>query len=244
MTDKDEPFVDEHLRRAGARWRASLPDPMTVDAATFAGVIRRERARWRGSALAGALGVAAVIVVAVAAIGVAGGPGPSRGGVGGPGSTGVATPLPTASAAVAGTSGPCRMTLPVPAFVPPQPYPPVPPPVYTSGWYGDTHLWTMLDVKGETWASLPSSEAGFGQKTFWWSTDWDSRIDFQPAITVTGRQLDGDGRFSTDGRGTNASFDLGTAMLVGVDVPTLGCWELTARYRDASLTIVVEAVAG
>ena len=88
------------------------------------------------------------------------------------------------------------------------------------------------------------SEAGFGQKTFWWSTEWDSSVDFQPAITVTGRQLDGDGRFSTDGRGTNASFDLGTAMLVGVDIPALGCWELTARYRDATLTITVEVVAG
>ena len=75
--------------------------------------------------------------------------------------------------------------------------------------------------------------------SFWWSTAWDPRRELQPAITVSGRRLDGDGTFTTGGRGTNASFDLGTSMLVGVDVPALGCWELTA-----SLTIVVEVVAG
>ena len=39
--------------------------------------------------------------------------------------------------------------------------------------------------------------------------------------------------------GTNASADFGTAMLVGVTLPSPGCWRLTATYLDASLSIVV-----
>jgi len=61
---------------------------------------------------------------------------------------------------------------------------------------------------------------------------------FEPTIIVTGRRLDGPGAF-TFGPGTNASADFGTAMLVGIDIPSYGCWELTARYRLATLSYVV-----
>ena len=31
----------------------------------------------------------------------------------------------------------------------------------------------------------------------------------------------------------------GEAMLVGIEFPTAGCWQLTAEYRDAVLSYVV-----
>jgi len=57
-------------------------------------------------------------------------------------------------------------------------------------------------------------------------------------MTVEGTRLDGDGTFRF-GPGTNASADFGTAMLVGIEVPTAGCWRLTATYRDRYLSYVV-----
>lgn len=60
----------------------------------------------------------------------------------------------------------------------------------------------------------------------------------EPAITVVGTRLDGPGTF-TAGPGTNASADFGEAMLVGVEIPTAGCWQITASYRDAVLSYVV-----
>jgi len=51
-------------------------------------------------------------------------------------------------------------------------------------------------------------------------------------------RIEGDGTFRVDD-GTNASADFGTAMLVGVTLPSPGCWRLTATYLDASLSIVV-----
>ncbi len=52
-----------------------------------------------------------------------------------------------------------------------------------------------------------------------------------------GTRLDGPGAFEVSG-GTNASA-VGTAMLVGVVFPTSGCWQVTGRYRDATLSYVV-----
>lgn len=58
--------------------------------------------------------------------------------------------------------------------------------------------------------------------------------------SVTGRRLDEPGSFEAGGPGTNGfRKDIGSFMLVGVGIPTAGCWELTARYRDAELTYVV-----
>ena len=53
-----------------------------------------------------------------------------------------------------------------------------------------------------------------------------------------GRQLDGPGRFTSPAHGTNAGADFGSAMLMGIDVPTAGCWQITATYRKASLSYV------
>ena len=35
------------------------------------------------------------------------------------------------------------------------------------------------------------------------------------------------------------AYNFGPAMLVGVDFPTTGCWEITGRYADAELSFVV-----
>jgi hypothetical protein len=136
------------------------------------------------------------------------------------------------------TSVACDSTRPDPVFRAPRPAPAEPPAYYHASWYGSAHLWTMLDTDGRSWRGLPQSAAGLTQKTFWWSADWAPGDEPEPAITVTGRRLDGHGSFSF-GPGTNASADFGTAMLVGVDVPTTGCWEITGRYRTSTLSFIV-----
>jgi hypothetical protein len=143
-----------------------------------------------------------------------------------------AAPTPSPSAAAT-----CAVTRPRPVFKAPKPFPVRPPAYYQSDWYGSSDLWTMLDHQGEVWQHLPTSPSGLTQKTFWWSQDWVAADEPEPAITVTGRRLDGPGTFSF-GPGTNATADFGTAMLVGIDIPTPGCWEITASYRTATLSFV------
>jgi len=135
----------------------------------------------------------------------------------------------------------CHLTKPTHPFVPPAAYPAPaqPPDYYDSAWYGNARLWTMLRHGGEVWTSLPLGADGFGQKTFWWSADFDVHKEQQPAITITGKQLDGAGLLAAPGPGTNAQADFGSAMLQGIEIPTSGCWRITATYRGASLSYIV-----
>jgi hypothetical protein len=97
----------------------------------------------------------------------------------------------------------------------------------------------MLQRDGR-WHRLSRNEQGFRQKVFVWRPGFDGRTEPSPALIVRGRRVHGDGSFVA-GRATNASHDSfgGSAMLTGVDVPSLGCWELTAEYGGESVTFVV-----
>lgn len=122
-------------------------------------------------------------------------------------------------------------------FLPPEPYPPQAP----SGefWYGTDALWTALSPAGR-WEALPEGQQGYSQKLFLWSEGYDPAREPQPPITVSGRRLDGDARpFETSGGTNGYHADMGQFMLIGLSVPAAGCWELTARYNEASLSFIV-----
>lgn len=98
----------------------------------------------------------------------------------------------------------------------------------------------MLDREGEVWVGLPRGPDGLlGQKSFWWSANYDVNKVTEPDITVAGRQLDGPGRFESHGPGTNAQADFGSAMLMGIGIPSTGCWQITGTYGGPSLSFVV-----
>lgn len=152
-----------------------------------------------------------------------------------------ASRTPAAAATPPHVPSTCHLTKPTPPFVAPAGAvtPARPPTSFDSEWYGTARLWTILRHRGEVWFGLPRDAAGLGQKTFWWSADFDINRERQPAISVTGRRLDGPGRFAFPAPGTNAEDPiLGSAMLMGIDVPTSGCWQITATYRRANLSFV------
>ena len=137
--------------------------------------------------------------------------------------------------------GACPVTVPGEPLLPPPPYLAAPPAYYQSVWYGTPDLWTMLHPEGETWSSLPrQSNGAFSQKTWWWSGKFIIADERQPLIAVTGRRLDAPGfTFTAGNPGTHAYADFGTAMLVGIDIPTAGCWEIQAEYKGVVLSYVV-----
>lgn len=144
------------------------------------------------------------------------------------------SPLPQPSA----DSTDCPITqAPVAPFTPPSPYPAQPPGDYF--WYGTESLWTALPPDG-VWSDLPHNADGYTQKVFWWREGYSWTEEPQPALTVSGRRLDADAPPLNASPATNAyAEDIQSAMLVGVDIPTLGCWEITGRYADAELSFVV-----
>ena len=148
---------------------------------------------------------------------------------------------PTATIEVLSKEPPasCPVTLPQePAFVPPAPYD-------TLGWegyfwFGTASLWTSLPKDG-VWAGLPDNPEGYTQKVFWWRDGYVWNEEPEPNLIVTGERLDAKAPPLNVSKGTNAyASDIGSAMLVGVDFPTLGCWKVTGKYNDkAELSFVI-----
>jgi hypothetical protein len=145
---------------------------------------------------------------------------------------------PAATAqAVAAVAGGCPITRPPqPAFMPPSPPAPAPGSArHGEFWYGTPALWTSLRPDG-TWSALPYYDGAYTQKVFWWSQGYD----WKSPLTVTGRRVDGFAPPLHASTATNASTDdIGSAILVGVEIPTSGCWEITGHLRGIALPFVV-----
>ena len=132
----------------------------------------------------------------------------------------------------------CPVTTPQePAFVPPSPYDALG--FEGDFWYGSNSLWTAVRQDG-IWYGLPRHASGYTQKVFWWRDGYVWTEEPEPDIIVTGERLDAPAPPLVVSKGTNAyGSDIGSAMLVGVDFPTLGCWRITGNYANAELSFVV-----
>ena len=132
----------------------------------------------------------------------------------------------------------CPITLPQdPPFVPPPPYDQLG--FEEDFWHGSNALWTAVPRDG-SWRALPHNPGGYTQKVFWWRDGYSISEEPEPALAVTAERLDGQGNSVMGSMATNASAgDIGSAMLVGLELPTLGCWKITGKYRDTELSFVV-----
>jgi hypothetical protein len=77
----------------------------------------------------------------------------------------------------------------------------------------------------------------FRQKMQWWRQGYDFRGEPIPKLKVTGRRLDAPAPpLITEVSNVSGSKP---SMMVGMNFPTVGCWEITGRYEDDELTFVV-----
>lgn len=133
------------------------------------------------------------------------------------------------------------------AVTKPSDHPFVPPKLYSAFHgedeflYGTPALWTLVQRK---WAVHGGSKLPFFRQGF----DW--RKEGRRRLTVVARRLDGEGPLvwnDLTGSGTQEGHGVeGMFMVTGIDIPSSGCWEITARYtaeRDIpalSYTVWVE----
>jgi hypothetical protein len=137
----------------------------------------------------------------------------------------------------------CTVTNP-PAhpFVPPPPYPNLA--SSTGFWFGTAKLWTQLPTDG-TWMGLPHyrpTDTAFRQKLFWWREGYDWRVENPPKLTVTGKRLDSPAPPLGTDEHANAGWTGDSNhpfIVVGIDIPTLGCWKITGHFEDAELSFVI-----
>jgi hypothetical protein len=133
--------------------------------------------------------------------------------------------------AVAQPAADCRPTpLPDPPFVPPDPYPATPP-AYDRAWYGNERLWTWLRADG-TWPMAHQAGAYF-DKSFWWAPGGGR-------LRVTAVRLDAPAPPVEISRANPSSrYDLGDFLLVGLELPARGCWEITGHHGAERVSFVV-----
>ena len=132
----------------------------------------------------------------------------------------------------------CAVTRPpAPAFHAPSPYA-FKSPFEGEFWYGTDSLWTSLPTSG-SWPGLPHNTEGYTQKIFLWRKGYSGEAEPQPKISITGERLDSSPLTFTASGGTNAfAQDIGEVMLIGVNIPSLGCWKITAKYANTELSFV------
>jgi hypothetical protein len=137
------------------------------------------------------------------------------------------TPIPT--------DCPVTRSTPETRFTPP---PPSQPAEATAAmfWYGSDALYTSLYSDGR-WRGI-TSKAGTRNKSFWYRKDatWLEEHPYQ--LVVTAKQLDADGPVLTVPRVTNAIMGEEVAMLLMLELPKRGCWQVTANYKSDYLSFV------
>jgi hypothetical protein len=126
----------------------------------------------------------------------------------------------------------CPVTKP-----PAQPFVP-PPPYWTHHnpdqfWYGTESLWTLLGVQG-TW------NIHTAQKLFYWRRGFDWRREPEPELIVIAKRLDREAPPVAAGPAYAVFVTTERpGMMTGIDIPSTGCWELTAQYGGHRLSFVV-----
>jgi hypothetical protein len=111
----------------------------------------------------------------------------------------------------------------------------------SENWYGSEALAVMLPPDG-IWQGM-GPEHHYRDKLFWWSFGFKPGAEAQ--LKVTGRRLDSaspPANVSTASNAYAASLG-GWAMLVAVEFPSSGCWEITGEYLGQKLSFVVEVSA-
>jgi hypothetical protein len=129
-------------------------------------------------------------------------------------------------------------------FVPPRPYRGETVP--GGFWFGTDKLWVALPASG-TWAlgHYRPADSAFRQKLFWYRKGYNALAEPRPKLTVTGKRIDATAPpldvDSPNGAWTSANRFF---MTVGLNIPTVGCWEITGKYRDDDLSFVVWVTDG
>ena len=141
--------------------------------------------------------------------------------------------LETAQSEVVPESCPVTRPYQTSRFVPPSPY-------WTKEgtgrfWFGTDKLWTALPIDG-VWQGLSFA------KLFWWRQGYDAYREPQPKLIITGKRLDFLAPNLKADHATNAFAPPRSAMLIGVEFPTAGCWKIRGRYEDDELTFVAWVV--
>jgi hypothetical protein len=107
---------------------------------------------------------------------------------------------------------------------------------------GSEKLWTRRNIEGlwygKRFVDPDSGQEYYRDKVFWWRKGYDWRTENPPQLKVSGKRLDAPATTLYLDR-ANPAFIKIPAMVTGVNIPGVGCWEITGDYKGDKLTFVV-----
>ena len=106
-------------------------------------------------------------------------------------------------------------------------------------WFGSEALAVLLNRSG-AWRGM-GPRYDYRDKLFWRRQGYNGATEQRPELLVSGRRLDGEPGSPKVSKATNAHHESfgGWAMLVGVEFPSSGCWEVKGEYKGQALSFVV-----
>jgi hypothetical protein len=106
-------------------------------------------------------------------------------------------------------------------------------------WYGSELLAALVPIDGK-WIGM-GPERAYRDKFWWWRRGFDARAEWQPDLVISAVRLDGPASHFELTRVTTGYDDEWDAMLVGMEFPSAGCWEVRATYNGVQeLTVVLQ----
>lgn len=136
----------------------------------------------------------------------------------------------------------CRVTLPADGVFEPPSTVSVPSRTPDRFFFGNAGLWTVLPADGILRGSGPEKPGDFAyhDKSLWLRTHAPF-LEQDGPVSLEGKRLDGPGpSFIATYDGTSYPGEDGIAVIVmGMNVPVFGCWELTGHYKDQDVTFTI-----
>lgn len=105
-------------------------------------------------------------------------------------------------------------------------------------WVGTTSLAAQVPQDGH-WSAM-GPEYNYRDKWWWWREGYRAREETQPKLSITAKRLDGPAPSVEISNATNAFGPGWDRMLVGMEFPTAGCWEVIGSYHDQELRFVFQ----
>lgn len=105
-------------------------------------------------------------------------------------------------------------------------------------WVGGLTLATMVP-DGGNWTGM-GPDHHYRDKWWWWREGYSAQEEHGPELSITARRLDGAAPAVLISHATNAFGKDWDRMLVEMEFPTAGCWEVIGRYHGHELRFVFE----
>ena len=103
-------------------------------------------------------------------------------------------------------------------------------------WVGTEKLAAQVPQDGHWTAMGP--EHNYRDKWWWWRQGYQAKEETRPELSITAKRLDGPAPPVFISHATNAFGPDWDRMLVGMEFPTAGCWEVIGRYHGDELRFV------